>query len=96
MKYIYNNIENEPDLITSSIKSRIEANEEVSGEMIVVFYEEIISGIHYDVEISNMTDKSIEYCLWNESTEELDIYFTNELSSEDKIILDDIVNNNIN
>lgn len=53
-----------------------------------------ISGIHYDVENSEMTDKSIEYCVWYEDTEILKVTFTNSLSTSDKSILDTIINDN--
>jgi len=55
--------------------------------------EEMISGIHYDVINSEMTNKNIDYCLWHEET--LYIYYDTELSQEDKTILDSIVENNI-
>ena len=57
--------------------------------------EEMISGIHYDVINSEMTDKNIHYCLWNEHEARLYIYFNDELSQNDKSILDSIVENNI-
>jgi len=45
------------------------------------------------IEESAMTDKSYEYCSWDEDTGELEIFFTNDLSPADKLILDDIVAN---
>lgn len=50
-----------------------------------------ISGIHYEVSISLMTDKGILWARWDEATLTLHIEFENELSSEDKTILDNIV-----
>lgn len=54
----------------------------------------LVSGIHYDVANSEMTDKSIEYCTWWQNEEKLLVVFTNELSTEDKAILDQIVADN--
>ena len=45
------------------------------------------------IDESAMTDKSYEYCSWDEETGELEIWFTNALSAGDKTILDDIVAN---
>lgn len=45
------------------------------------------------IDESAMTDKSYEYCSWDEETGELEIFFTNDLSAGDKTILDDIVAN---
>lgn len=56
--------------------------------------EEMISGIHYDVANSEMTNKNIEYCNWIESEEKLCVYFSSSLSTEDKNLLDTIVFNN--
>ena len=47
-----------------------------------------------DVESSAMTDKTIEWCRWDESTTYLCVIFTNELTSEDKAILDQIIADN--
>jgi hypothetical protein len=55
---------------------------------------EIISGIHYDVPNSDMTDKSIEGCRWDEDGAHLSIWFANALSAGDKTKLDTIVTNN--
>jgi len=54
----------------------------------------LISGIHYDVENSAMTDKSIEFCTWWERDSKLEVVFTNELSAGDKTLLDQIVDAN--
>jgi len=54
----------------------------------------MLSGIHYDIINSEMINKNIDYCLWNENDENLHIFYNNELSQDDKMILDDIVNNN--
>jgi len=43
---------------------------------------------------SSMADKSIQYCRWDEETKKLQTIFKNELSADDKIILDEIVNSN--
>ena len=55
---------------------------------------ELISGIHFDVANSVMTDKTIESCTWRHADETLHIVFTNELSGSDKAILDQIVEDN--
>jgi len=47
--------------------------------------------IHLDVAASEMTDKTIEWCRWDEATEILKTVFTNELIVGDKTILDGIV-----
>ncbi|MFO7970102.1 MAG: hypothetical protein R6U15_08355, partial [Candidatus Izemoplasmatales bacterium] len=75
MEYIYTNIENNLNLLTSEVKYKLEPSEEISGEMEVVFYDEDTSGIQYDVINSEMDDKSIEYCLWNENDKILHIFF---------------------
>lgn len=54
----------------------------------------LISGIHYDVGNSAMTDKAIEGCTWFQRDSKLEVTFTNELSVDDKAILDGIVGNN--
>jgi len=51
------------------------------------------SGILAEVGTSVMTNKSIEYCSWKQSTAILYIFFTNELNPADKAILDNIVEN---
>ena len=53
-----------------------------------------LTQIHLDVESSAMTDKTIEWCRWDESTTYLCVIFTNELTSEDKAILDQIIADN--
>jgi len=78
MIYEYNNI-NFVNMAT---------HEEIGEEAI------LISGIHYDVENSNMNNKSIQYCRWDEDTTHLMVYMNDDLSDSDKTILDDIVNNN--
>ena len=50
--------------------------------------------IHIDINDSLMTDKSIEWCRWDEGIQILKIVFTNELSTNNKSILDSIVDNN--
>lgn len=50
--------------------------------------------IHLDVAASEMTDKTIEWCRWDEATGILKIVFTNTLSAPDKTILDNIVVDN--
>lgn len=47
-----------------------------------------------DVALSAMTDKSIEYCHWDEGTALLLIFWTDTLSGPDKTILDGIVVDN--
>ena len=53
------------------------------------------SGIEYDIENSEMTNKAVEYCRWDEETSILIIVFDVELSISDKNLLDDIVEKNI-
>jgi hypothetical protein len=53
-----------------------------------------LDGITSDVAASAMTDKSLEYCRWDEDDEILQVIFTNDLSAGDKSILDTIVANN--
>lgn len=53
-----------------------------------------LSGIHDDVAISEMTDKNISYCRWDEDTELLRVYWDDALSGEDESILDQIVVDN--
>lgn len=53
-----------------------------------------ISGIHHDVGNSDMSDKSIVSCRWDEDEAMLHIVFGFELSAEDKQKLDTIVSNN--
>lgn len=50
-----------------------------------------LDNIHVDVNSSSMSEKSIEWCRWDESTSILKVKFTNTLSVDDKIILDTIV-----
>ena len=47
--------------------------------------------IHADVAASDMTDKSIQWCRWDEEEADLEVVFQNELSTGDKAILDGIV-----
>jgi len=42
---------------------------------------------------SEMTNKTIEHCRWDENNSILVVAFTNSLSGEDKTILDTIVSN---
>jgi len=50
--------------------------------------------IHLDVASSVMTDKTIEWCRWDELTNILKVVFTNTLIAGDKTILDAIVVDN--
>ena len=50
--------------------------------------------IHEDVSSSEMTDKNIKYCSWNEDDTILHVFWLDELSGEDKAILDNIVEEN--
>jgi len=52
------------------------------------------SGIQPDVLASEMTNKTIEWCRWDEDTELLEISFTDALDAGDKTILDGIVASN--
>jgi hypothetical protein len=64
------------------------------------FYNNIIispnlDGIHSDVVISEMINKYILWCRWDQDIEELKIEFDTTLSSSDKNLLDNIVENNL-
>lgn len=50
--------------------------------------------IHTDVAASAMTDKTIEYCIWDDSTDKLCTWFANALSGADKTAFDTVVTNN--
>jgi len=50
--------------------------------------------IHLDIAASTMTDKSVNYCRWDENDALLRIFFDNALSEDDKTALDTIVTNN--
>lgn len=47
--------------------------------------------VHKEVINSLMTNKSIQYCNWNEGNTFLTVYFETSLSAEDKVILDSII-----
>jgi hypothetical protein len=49
--------------------------------------------IQEEVLESEMTNKTIEYCRWNEENSILLVVFTNSLSGDDKAILDTIISN---
>lgn len=53
-----------------------------------------LSKIHLDVANSEMIDKGIDWCRWDEDTEILEAVFINELNESDKSILDSIIQNN--
>lgn len=53
-----------------------------------------IMGINTSVVLSSMTNKNILYCNWDQGTQLLDVVWGNDLSSEDKTLLDTIVANN--
>lgn len=56
----------------------------------------LYDGIHFYVEQNeDLNTKNLLYCFWDEFDKELDIFFENELSSLDKEILDQIVQENI-
>jgi len=50
-----------------------------------------LNRIHDNIFQSNMTNKSILYCNWNEKNRELYIIFDVELNNNDKSLLDSIV-----
>jgi len=54
---------------------------------------ELISGISYDILNSEMTNKELQWCFWDESSQQLVISFLNTLHFSDKIILNLIVAN---
>ena len=69
----------------------------IASADIVTWNEEgdtMISGIHYDVMNSEMNDKDIDCCRWDEDESELKLWFDNSLSAEDKDILDNIIDDN--
>jgi len=53
-----------------------------------------LTQIHLDVGSSSMTDKTIEWCSWEQDTSDLKICFTNTLDAADKTELDTIISNN--
>ena len=57
-------------------------------------YGELCSGIHYDVLVSTMDNKNIQWCCWNEKDEILHVFWDVELSEADKAKLDTIVEDN--
>ena len=54
----------------------------------------MLSGIHYDVANSEMSDKDICHCRWDEDGSLLIVCFDNSLSEEDEGLLDEIVSGN--
>jgi hypothetical protein len=50
--------------------------------------------IHIEVANSAMIDKSIQWCRWDKGLNRLKVVFTDDLSSEDKTLLDAIIANN--
>jgi len=66
--------------------------------MVLYEYTDIVNSprldiIHCCVCNSEMLNKTIEYCRWDKSTKILIINFTNELSVDDKALLDTIISN---
>ena len=66
--------------------------------MVIYEYNSIINSpnleyIQEEVLESEMTNKTIEYCRWNEENSILLVFFTNSLSGDDKAILDTVVSN---
>lgn len=53
-----------------------------------------LDGIHTGIASSDMTDKSIKYCRWDADIKELKVVFESALSTDDKAILDGIVESN--
>jgi hypothetical protein len=51
-------------------------------------------GIHEDVASSEMTNKDIEFCRWDEDIATVKVIFAEALSPEDLAILDGIVASN--
>ena len=51
-------------------------------------------GIHYDVSVSSMVNKNIDYCTWHAGLNRLIVNFTGELNASDLSILNAIVENN--
>ena len=49
--------------------------------------------IHADVLISDMANKDIQYCRYDKNIKILECHFNTELSTGDKVILDNIINN---
>ena len=82
IEYIYEGVINEPNIETGY-------TEPSTGEY------HMTSGIHFDVPLSDMTNKNIQYCMWEQGKALLHVYWDAELTSEDKSKLDVIVANNI-
>ena len=80
--YTYTNITNKPNLSTWELQS--------GSENPI-----LVSGIHYDTINSEMSDKSLEGCFWDEDFSILKIYFDQTLSEADETILDNIVSENL-
>jgi len=59
-----------------------------------IWTEPNLDGIHSDVFLSTMINKSISYCRWDESNGTLSVVWDEELNNEDKFILDTIVSTN--
>ena len=55
--------------------------------------DELIGGIHYDVSISDLQDKSLKSCTWDEDTQILTLKFENELIQQDLDKLTNIIQN---
>lgn len=51
-----------------------------------------LDNLQNDINLSSMTNKSIDYSRWDEKDSLLKIYFLESLNEEDKPILDQIVN----
>lgn len=49
--------------------------------------------LHLDIQNSLMSNKNINYCVWNSLLNELIVYWFDELCAEDKNILDNLVLN---
>lgn len=78
--YIYDGIATKPNIATE-VK-----NEE--GKFVLV------SGILFDINGSEMTNKDIQSCTWRENAQTLTIVWDGTLTTDDKTILDGIVANN--
>jgi len=81
--YEYNSgIINEPDIESGY-------TDITTGEYIIT------SGIHYDVPLSDMENKDIDYCFWSQTEGRLYVYWKSKPSATDKDKLDVIVQNNL-
>jgi hypothetical protein len=91
MEYIYTS-STKPNIET--FESNVILEEDEFGNMHIQYVYDLCSGVLYDIQNSEMTDKNIDYLSWEEEESKIYVYFQNELSSNDKTILDQIISDN--